>query len=223
MPARARELPYPGLIRYLDDKLPRDTPYAAHPLARLYGWRRLLNAELNTEEAVWRDKAGQGDAAALGRIYDAYAERIYHYLYRRLGDRAQAEDLTADVFLRVVESVGTARFCRGTLAPWLYRLAHNRLIDLYRRDRESPLPEDAAEAIADAPPSNLELDIDPGVLRSALRRLTPDQQQVIALKFLEDWSNAQVAEAMGKSEGAVESIQHRALGALRRNLEGQER
>ena len=178
-----------------------------------------MNPELQNEEAVWRDRAGKGDATALGHIYDAYAERIYYYLYRRLGETALAEDLTADVFLRVVEAVGTARFCQGSLAPWLFRLAHNRLIDHYRRDREVPMPEDALEGTVDPPTGGAELEIDPGVLRSALRRLTPDQQQVIALKFLEDWSNAQIADAMGRSEGAVESLQHRALGALRRTLE----
>ena len=72
-----------------------------------------MNPELQNDEAVWRDRAGKGDATALGHIYDAYAERIYHYLYRRLGETALAEDLTADVFLRVVEAVGTARFCQG--------------------------------------------------------------------------------------------------------------
>lgn len=182
-----------------------------------------MNPEPQNNEPAWRDRAGQGDSTALGHIYDAYAERIYYYLYRRVGDGPLAEDLTADVFLRVVESVGTARFCQGSLAPWLYRMAHNRLIDHYRRDRELPMLEDGPEAAANAPSAEENLEIDPGVLRSALRRLTPDQQQVIALKFMEDWSNAQVAEAMGRTEGAVESLQHRALAALRRTLEEQER
>ena len=85
-----------------------------------------MNPDLPDEQALWRERASHGDAVALGHIYDAYAERIYRYLYRRLGDVALAEDLTADVFLRVVETSGTPRFCRGNLAPWLYRLAHNR-------------------------------------------------------------------------------------------------
>jgi RNA polymerase sigma-70 factor, ECF subfamily len=178
-----------------------------------------LNLEPNSDEAKWRDDASRGDTVALGHIYDAYAERIYYYLYRRLGNCAQAQDLTADVFLRMVEAVGTRQFCQGQLAPWLYRLAHNRMIDHFRRNREVPMPEDLPEPAAGSPSLGAELGVEPGVLRSALRRLTPDQQQVIALKFLEDLSNAQVAAALGKSEGAVESLQFRALSSLRRILE----
>ncbi len=178
-----------------------------------------MNPDLQEEESLWRDEASKGDATALGHIYDAYAERIYYYLYRRLGNVALAEDLTADVFLRVVEAAGTVRFCQGALAPWLYRLAHNRLVDYFRRNREQPIPDDLPGEHAEASTSVTALDVDPGALRAALRRLTPDQQQVIALKFLEDWSNARVAVALGRSEGAVESLQHRALGALRNILE----
>jgi RNA polymerase sigma-70 factor (ECF subfamily) len=178
-----------------------------------------LNPDLQDEEALWRDGASKGDAAALGHIYDAYAERIYYYLYRRLGNVALAEDLTADVFLRVVEARGTPRFCQGALAPWLYRLAHNRLVDYFRQHRELPMPDDLPDPPDETSPVNPGSEIEPGVLRAALRRLTPDQQQVIALKFLEDWSNARVAAALGRTEGAVESLQHRALGALRRILE----
>jgi RNA polymerase sigma-70 factor, ECF subfamily len=178
-----------------------------------------LELELQSDEALWRDGASKGDSVALGHIYDAYAERIYNYLYRRLGESALAQDLTADVFLRVVEAAGTARFCRGDLAPWLYRLAHNRLIDHFRKAKEQPLLDDLPEPTADeAGPAGI-TDVEPGALRAALRKLTPDQQQVISLKFLEDWSNAQVAEALGRSEGAVESLQHRALRSLRQILE----
>jgi RNA polymerase sigma-70 factor (ECF subfamily) len=179
-----------------------------------------LNPELQSEETRWRENASRGDSEALGHIYDAYAERIYSYLYRRLGDSSLAQDLTADVFLRVVEVAGTPRFCQGALAPWLYRLAHNRLVDHFRRSKEAPMPENLPDVASDSSSVGLEMGVEPGVLRSALRRLTPDQQQVIALKFLEDWSNAQVAVALGKSEGAVESLQFRALGSLRRILEG---
>ena len=178
-----------------------------------------MNPELQSEETRWRDDASRGDTVALGHIYDAYAERIYYYLYRRLGDSSLAQDLTADVFLRLVEAAGTPRFCHGALAPWLYRLAHNRLVDHFRRNREVPMPEDLPDTTVDPPSPGAELGIDLGVLRSALRRLTPDQQQVIALKFLEDLSNAQVAAALGRSEGAVESLQFRALSSLRRILE----
>ncbi len=174
-----------------------------------------MNPELQNEETLWRERASQGDPIALGQIYDAYAERIYRYLYRRLGNVSVAEDLTADVFLRVVEASGSARFCQGALAPWLFRLAHNRMVDYFRQHKELPLPEDVAAPAEESPLRG----VDPGELRSALRQLTPDQQQVIALKFMEGWSNVQVATALGKPEGAVKSLQHRAVETLRRLLE----
>jgi RNA polymerase sigma-70 factor, ECF subfamily len=173
-----------------------------------------LSPEQGNDEALWRDQASKGDVTALGRIYDAYAERIYGYLYRRLGNGTIAEDLTADVFLRMVESSGSSRFCQGPLAPWLYRLAHNRLVDYFRQHKELPLP-DEDDPIVEASV----LKVDGGVLRAALRRLTPDQQQVIALKFLEGFNNIEVAAALGKPEGAIKSLQHRALETLRRFLE----
>jgi RNA polymerase sigma-70 factor, ECF subfamily len=173
-----------------------------------------VDPEPRDEESLWRDRASEGDPIALGHIYDAYAQRIYRYLYRRSGDAALAEDLTADVFLRLVEACRTPSFCQGALAPWLYRLAHNRLVDFYRRRRETPLPDDYDQ------PSND--DAAAGAhrreLRAAIRQLTPDQQQVVALKFLEGLTNTQIAAAISKPEGAVKSLQHRALDSLRRLL-----
>jgi RNA polymerase sigma-70 factor (ECF subfamily) len=167
-----------------------------------------------SDETLWRDQAGRGDAAALGQIYDAYATRIFKYLYRRLGSVPLAEDLTADVFVRLVETSGTPHFCRGSLAPWLYRLAHNRLVDHYRRHRESALPDDADFAADEVEA----VGVHRGELRVALTRLTSDQQQVIVLKFVEGLSNSEIAAALDKPEGAVKSLQHRALASLRRLL-----
>lgn len=174
-----------------------------------------MSSELPDEETLWRERASRGDIAALGQIYDAYAERVYRYLYHRLGNVSLAEDLTADVFLRMLESSGSARFCQVSLAPWLYSLAHNRLVDYFRRHKELPLPEEEDEPTNDF----LATELDRWELRTALRRLTPEQQQVIALKFLEGLSNAQVAVALGKPESAIKALQHRALASLRRLLE----
>lgn len=173
-----------------------------------------MHWEPENEEALWRDRASKGDALALGQIYDAYAARIFRYMYRRLGDRQLAEDLTGDVFVRLVETSGTPRFCQGSLAPWLYRLAHNRLVDHFRRHREVPLPDDLD--IADESESDDVLSA--REVRRALRDLTTDQQQVIVLKFFEGLSNAEVAAALDKPEGAVKSLQHRGLDALRRRM-----
>jgi RNA polymerase sigma-70 factor (ECF subfamily) len=189
-------------------------PVSADILVRLYLWRRLLDSEPN-EEVLWRQRASKGDPVALGQIYDAYALRIFRYLFRRLGSTSLAEDLTADVFLRVVEASGTPRFCRGSLAPWLYRLAHNRLVDHFRQHGESPLPEDFD--LADS--GRDDLHVHRHELRLAVRKLTPDQQQVVVLKFIEGLSNSEIAIVMDKPEGAIKSLQHRALDTLRRLLE----
>lgn len=173
-----------------------------------------MDSEPN-EEVLWRQRASKGDPVALGQIYDAYAQRIFRYLFRRLGSTSLAEDLTADVFLRVVEASGTPRFCQGSLAPWLYRLAHNRLVDHFRQHGELPLPEDYD--MADEGRDDLQ--VHRQELRLAVRTLTPDQQQVVVLKFLEGLSNSEIAVAMDKPEGAIKSLQHRALDALRRLLE----
>jgi RNA polymerase sigma-70 factor (ECF subfamily) len=177
-----------------------------------------LDSEPN-EEVLWRQRASKGDPVALGQIYDAYAHRIFRYMFRRLGSTSLAEDLTADVFLRVVEASGTPRFCRGSLAPWLYRLAHNRLVDHFRQHGELPLPEgfDVADEGRD------DLQVHRHELRLAVRTLTPDQQQVVVLKFLEGLSNSEIAVALDKPEGAIKSLQHRALDALRRLLEADRR
>lgn len=187
------------------------------PLTRLYAWRRLLDSLPLSDEDLWRERAGRGDAAALGQIYDAYAIRIFKYLYRRLGSIPLAEDLTADVFVRLVETAGTPSFCRGSLAPWLYRLAHNRLVDHYRRRHELPFPDDP-DSIGMPAVESADTRVHGGELRVALRQLTSDQQQVIVLKFAEGLSNAEIAAALDKPEGAVKSLQHRALASLRRLL-----
>ena len=177
-----------------------------------------MYSEPANEEALWRERASRGDALALGQIYDAYATRIFRYMYRRLGDRQLAEDLTGDVFVRLVEAGGTPRFCQGSLAPWIYRLAHNRLVDYFRRRHELPLPEDF-EPANEGDDEEREAGLHKEEIRAALRTLTPDQQQVIVLKFFEGLSNAEISVALDKPEGAVKSLQHRGLDNLRRLLQ----
>jgi RNA polymerase sigma-70 factor (ECF subfamily) len=165
--------------------------------------------------------AQRGDEQALGRLYDAYVDRIYRYILYRVNDSETAEDLTSDVFLRVVEGLPTYQDRDVPFLAWLYRIAHARLIDHYRQTTRRG-PHQDIESV------NVHLDDDlDGVLmttyhqdkvREAMRSLTAEQQQVIVLRFMEGNNLQETADALGKTVGAVKVMQHRALESLSRAL-----
>jgi RNA polymerase sigma-70 factor (ECF subfamily) len=168
------------------------------------------------------ERARSYDAQALAEIYDRHAGPIYGYLYRLLGDAAQAEDLTSEAFLKLLEVLGTHREPRDRIDGWLYRVAHNLAMDQFRRQKKAlavPLVEELiaeGRALADVVQERQAKQ----QLRACIRRLTSDQQQVILLRFAEERPLAEVARLMGKSEGAVKTLQHRALSRLRKLLGG---
>lgn len=165
------------------------------------------------------------DASALGEIYDRYAGRIYNYIYYRLGDALLAEDLTGTVFLKMLEAIQSSRCWNVSFSGWLYRIAHNLVVDHFRRgqqDRVASLDEHLVASDED-PARAVERQLEGDRLRRAIGRLTREQGLVIALKFGDGLSNAEVAEMIGKSEGAIKSLQFRAMASLRRILEAEER
>ena len=156
-----------------------------------------------------------GDAlSALGELYDTHALRIFRYIYHRLGDQSLAEDLTSEVFVRFLHAHATP----DNAAAFLYRIAHNLVVDYLRQRQSVQLPEDSPSGDREDPAYLAELESERALLRRAIARLTPDQQQVIALKFLEGLSNEEVARVIDKPIGAVKALQHRALAALRTML-----
>lgn len=167
------------------------------------------------------ERARAYDAQALAEIYDCYAGPIYGYLYRVLGDPAHAEDLTGEVFLRLLQVLGTRRAPRDNLAGWLYRVAHNLAMDLFRQQKKTPAIPLFEELVAEdcSRLDALEDDHSRQQLRARLRHLTCDQQRVILLRFAEDRPLAEVAHLMGKSEGAIKTLQHRAVSRLRKLLQ----
>ncbi len=169
------------------------------------------------------DQALRAEPAALGVIYDQYVDRIYSYIYHRVGQPDVAEDLTGQVFMRMLEAVQTGRGWRSSFSGWLYRIAHNLVIDHYRRRKRATFVdlEDAAPVQAQTgdPVRSSETQFERERLRSALAKLTDEQAQVISLRFLEDLSIAEVAEMLDKAEGAVKALQYRAVLALRRVME----
>jgi RNA polymerase sigma-70 factor (ECF subfamily) len=176
--------------------------------------------DTGNREQLRLQRARDLDGETLAAIYDDYHPAIYRYLYRQLGDVEAARDLAAEVFHRLLKALHAGRGPDAHLSAWLYRTAHNVLVDHYRCQqncRHLPLDEECASDDA-GPADEVERRLSASRLRSALRRLTPDQQQVVALKFLEELPNEQVAQLLGKPIGAVKSLQHRALAALQRHL-----
>lgn len=160
------------------------------------------------------------DMQALAAIYDRYSPGLYTYAMRLLGDECLAEDCVADTFTRFLKGLRAGQGPDEHLQAYLYRIAHNWITDIYRRQAPPPFElDEEMRAEDDARPEiqanrNLEQDR----VRSALRLLTPDQRQVVILRFLEGWENEEVAAALQKPVSAVKALQHRALAALRKWL-----
>lgn len=175
---------------------------------------------LNDCEQTRLQQAQAFDQNALAAIYDDYHHAIYRYIYRRVGEVETARDLTAEVFQRLLQAFHKGHGPDRQLKAWLYRTAHNGVVDYYRRQqhrRHLALNEAVAAPDGD-PVQTAAHHILAEKVRGALPHLTPDQQQVITLKFLAGLSNEEVAAALDKPVGAVKSLQHRALAALQKRL-----
>ena len=172
------------------------------------------------EERALVQRASAHDPHAFAQLYDRYVARIYKYIYYRIGTSTSVEDLTAQVFLKAWESIDGYRWTERPFAAWLFRIAHNLIIDYYRQHREFVSLDDLtphhdnAPGLDDLAHSHLNHDL----LRQAIAKLTEDQQQVIILKFLEGYQVEQIADILGKDERAIRSLQHRALATLQRIL-----
>ena len=166
-------------------------------------------------------RAQGGDRAALEELYLLHFDRIYSYLYLSLGNRHDAEDLTNQTFIKMLESIERFVWRHVPFSAWLFRIAHNLAMDHFRAARrwqtEGEPPED---------PNAPELSAEEAAFRTIGREsmlgmignLSKDQQQVLTLKFVFDFSNAEAAAILRKTEGAVKSLQHRALATLERQL-----
>lgn len=164
-------------------------------------------------------RAKEYDVEAFAEIYERYYQSIFNYIYYRVSDTTLAEDLCSEVFLKAMEAIESFTFQGVPFSAWLYRIAGNLVIDHYRRQSAQPevVLGDSRPLVADDNPgAALEQQFTHQELRQALRKLTVDQQQVIILKFVDGLSNSEVAQILGKTEGAVKSLQHRALASLGR-------
>jgi RNA polymerase sigma-70 factor, ECF subfamily len=177
--------------------------------------------ELDLELRGIITRAKSGDAGAFGELYSRYASLILRYLYARLREQESAQDMTQEVFVRVIKGIGGFEF-RGekSFLGWLYTIAGNVLIGQARRKRAISTPLDDSLELVDPRGQDAVLSIfDRVALQQAITQLTEDQQQVLALKFFADMTNQEIAATLGRTEGAVKALQHRALHALQQILE----
>ncbi len=165
--------------------------------------------------------AQQGDREALEALYLLHFDRIYSYLHMSVGNRHDAEDLTTQTFLKMLESIGRFRWRAAPFSAWLFRIAHNLAMDHFRAtkrwqpEEEVPEPEGAEESSAEE--DALE-SIGRQSMLELIEDLSPEQQQVLTLKFVFNFSNGEAATILDKSEGAVKSLQHRALASLQKQV-----
>jgi RNA polymerase sigma-70 factor (ECF subfamily) len=177
------------------------------------------------QEAEWLDGARRFEEKTLAAIYDAHSPELYRYAFRLLGHHQAAEDLVAATFHRFLRALHSGGGPKEHLRAYLYRVAHNLAMDAYRRKPVEAVPLDEIETSPSAE-NDLEGDVEKRIAqekaRAAIWFLTDDQRQVIVLKYLQGLSNQEVADSLGKPVGAVKSLQHRALNALRRILQANE-
>jgi RNA polymerase sigma-70 factor, ECF subfamily len=169
-------------------------------------------------------RAQDGNREALEELYLLHLDRIYSYLHMSVGNRHDAEDLTTQTFLKMLESVGRFRWQAAPFSAWLFRIAHNLAMDHFRSNRRWQPEEDVPE-----PPGSEEVSAEEEAMEAIGRQsmlelieeLSHEQQQVLTLKFVFNFANAEVATILGKTEGAIKSLQHRALASLQKQIPAQ--
>lgn len=168
-------------------------------------------------------RAVRGDADAFGDIYDALADRVYSFVRARIGDHHEAEDVTETVFLKAFEAISTYDRRGLPFGAWLFRIARNATVDALRKRGRTPDPEEDIEPLLDPDPVRVDDEVaalvdGESVLR-CVRELTEDQAAVVACRFYWDMDIRETARTLGRTEGAVKALQHRALRNLARMLE----
>ena len=182
--------------------------------------RRVNHPELEDRELV---ALAKGDAEAFGELYARYVKKMYSYIFHRTGNTQDAEDLTAKVFIRAYSHIGNYVDRGAPFQAWLYRIAHNLVANWHRdqaRRKIIALDDYVAHSLQSETPERLAEDVEErDQLMEAVRRLPEERQQLLLLKFIEQLSNAEIGEIMGRTEGAIKSLYHRTLLALRDDMQ----
>ncbi len=187
-------------------------------------WAKRQKSLKRLEDTDLVDLAKAGSKDAFGELYERYVEKIYSYIYYRTGNHHDAEDLTARVFFRAMAHIEGYTERGVPFQAWLYRIAHNLIANWHRdRGRRKIIALDeflAASLKSDAPDQQAEENEEREALLAAIRRLPEERQQLLLLKFVERLSNAEIGQLMNRTEGAIKSLYHRTLIALRDELSG---
>jgi len=165
--------------------------------------------------------ACRGDKEAFAKLYEYHFDRIYRYVVMKIGNQTEAEDMTQRVFIRAYESIGGYRAQGVPFSAWLYRIAHNQMVDYVRKESKKPtVPLDESLPIPGKsdPAHEVEVKIELEKVVNASKKLTRAQQEVMSLRFGGGLSISEVAQTMKKSEGAIKALQHSAIQALRKTL-----
>ena len=162
----------------------------------------------------------KGDEGAFAELYNEHFDKIYRYVYLRLGNLTAAEDLTQEVFVKALEAIGSYKWRNLPFSSWLFRIAHNQVIDHLRKESkwEKQSWDDNIRVDDHNPEDIAERKLEAEELNENVKKLSPAQREVISLRFTSELSIAQVARVMGKSQGAVKALQHSAILALRKVL-----
>jgi RNA polymerase sigma-70 factor (ECF subfamily) len=176
---------------------------------------------IDGEEKLIQDAVKVGDSSAFGQLYDHYQPMIYRFVLVKVGRREEAEDITHQVFLQAWQNIRTYSHRGHPFGSWLYRIARNQVIDHYRAQKND-IPIEAADAegmLRNVSQPDVSALLEMEKVMVGIRSLKPEYQDAIILRFIEDLSIRETAEAMHKTEGAVKLIQHRAIEELKRKIE----
>jgi RNA polymerase sigma-70 factor (ECF subfamily) len=180
-------------------------------------------ANLTDDDLAERAKSSSD---AFGVLYDRHLRRIYNYVYYRIGQKAEAEDLTERVFMQALENLPRYQNRGAPFSAWLFRIAHNLVANWHRdtgRRPQSPLEDAGEREDQRADPFGDALNAEEQQeLREAVKRLPADRQMLLQMKFVEERSNLDIAHEMGRTEGAIKALLHRTLVALRSELTARE-
>lgn len=174
----------------------------------------------NESEEQWLVERAKRDPEVFGELYDIHFDRIYAYIYRKTGDRQTAEDLTSETFMKALAKIKGYKYTGQPFAAWLYRIASNLVTDSYRARRPVASLDEGLQTVAPgATPEEAAMAIDDqqAVIR-AIQTLSPDQQDVVLMRYSGDMKLKDIAGALGKTEGAVKALMFRALGSLKGKL-----
>ena len=164
------------------------------------------------------ERAAGGDAEAFGEIYSMFMDRIYRYVFYQVKNRTTAEDLTEEVFVKAWRGIAKYRYRERPFSAWLYRIAHNHVVDYFRTDHQAKSLDEVKLTDDSEPASEIEKKQLKKTVMNAMSNLSEQQKQILVLKFIEELDNQEIEQITGKSQGAIRVMQMRALAALRDSL-----